>query len=257
MIDDNLIAYYKGLTNSLGGTFYEHEDITWFYTGRRSLARFNGVVRVVATKKSPGKIASPILDTFKSQGLPFFWADCPPGAIPGLGDYLITNGIPLMVRGMPAMARSLDLLPVLNLPRGVEISTVQTPEDEAGWLKVHMEGFNEPAESRNDFRQYLRHTLTESLTSWKHFLACWQGEPCAISTLLCASQAAGIYHVTTLPAFRGRGFGRALTLAAMHAARELGYSVSVLFATQEGFPLYRKLGFETIVTADLYARNGE
>lgn len=77
-----------------------------------------------------------------------------------------------------------------------------------------------------------------------------------LSDLLCASYTAGIYHVTTLPEYRGRGLGRALTLVAMQAARALDYETVALFATADGYPLYRKLGIETVVTADFYAWEG-
>jgi GNAT superfamily N-acetyltransferase len=154
------------------------------------------------------------------------------------------------------MTRGLDDLPAQLLPEEVEITEVQTGQDRAGWLDVLMEGFEEPEESRADFRQYLNHTLSGADHGWRHFLARWQGEPCAISTLLCAQLAAGIYHVTTLPAYRSRGLGRALTLAAMYCADEIGYSSAVLFATPAGYPLYRELGFQTVMTADFYASNG-
>lgn len=43
---------------------------------------------------------------------------------------------------------------------------------------------------------------------------------------------------------RGRGFGRAVTLAAMHAGAEAGAAVAVLQSTEMGHGVYRRLGFE-------------
>ncbi len=257
IIEENVIAYYRDLTQLLGGQFIEQDHLVWFTTGRRSLLRFNGVLRFLVSPENLDALAGPVLAHFRSNRLPFFWAEYPPGAVPGLGRFLNTHGIPLGAKDMPAMQRGLDELPPPILPAEFEITAVQTPEDRADWLAVLMQGFAEPEEARADFQAYLNHSLTWPHSAWKHFLARWQGEPCAISTLLCAKLAAGIYHVTTLPAYRGRGLGKALTLAAMRAAREAGYSTAVLFATQDGYPLYQRLGFETVVTADLYAWNGE
>jgi predicted acetyltransferase len=53
-----------------------------------------------------------------------------------------------------------------------------------------------------------------------------------------------ILNVTTIPEFRGRGFGRALTLAAMRAGAELGARIAVLQSTEMGHGVYRRLGFE-------------
>lgn len=256
LIENNALAYYKGLAHSLGGQFFEQEHITWFITGRRSLTRFNGVLRTDPSAQNLLQIARLVVDRFFSSNLPFFWADYPPGAAPGLAEFLSSQEVPLIARGMPAMQRSLEDLPALGMPDEVEITLVESDQDQDDWLEVLMRGFPEPEDAREDFRQYLQHSLTEPKSAWVHFLARWQGQPCAISTLLRASLAAGIYHVTTLPAYRSRGLGRALTLAAMQAARQIGYSTAVLFATPDGFPLYRKLGFDTVVTADLYTWNG-
>ena len=150
------------------------------------------------------------------------------------------------------MSRGLNDLPELSLPKGVELVRVQSEQDQVDWLNVLMEGFEEPEQSRPDFQQFLANSLTEPEPVFEHFLARWQGEPSAISTLLKAKQGAGIYHVTTLPRYRGHGLGKALTLAAMQSAREAGYKQSILFATPSGFPIYKQLGFETVTTADGY-----
>lgn len=256
MVEENALAYYKGLSQSLGGQFIEQEHIAWFVTGRRSLMRFNGVLRAVASLENLAELCDPILNTFLSNNLPFFWADFPHAATPGVEPFLISKGISLLARDMPAMARSLVNLPAPTLLKEVEITEVQTAHDRAGWLAVLMEGFKEPEESRIDFQLFLDHTQSVPHTLWRHYLARWHGEPCAISTLLCASQAAGIYHVTTLPAYRGRGLGKALTLVAMQTAQQKGYACAVLFATPDGYPLYQKLGFETVLTLDFYGWSG-
>lgn len=256
IVEENVLAYYKGLAHSLSGQFFEQEHLVWFSTGRRSLLRFNGVLRALVARESLSALTKPVLDYFFSKHLPFFWAEFPPGAAPGLREFLGSNGVSPLVRDIPAMQRSLKAVPAARLSDKVEITLVKTERDQVDWLEVLMEGFPEPEDAREDFRQYLKYTLTESPTAWRHFLARWRGERCAISTLLCTLQAGGIYHVVTLPAYRGRGLGKALTLAAMQAARQIGYSTAVLFATSDGYPLYQKLGFETVVTADLYAWNG-
>ena len=44
-------------------------------------------------------------------------------------------------------------------------------------------------------------------------------------------------------AYRGRGYARALTIAAIDMARGLGYRRVVLHASEAGRPVYEKLGF--------------
>jgi GNAT superfamily N-acetyltransferase len=57
---------------------------------------------------------------------------------------------------------------------------------------------------------------------------------------------AGIYDMGVVPDRRREGIGRALTLAACAAARDLGCTHAVLNATGEGEPLYRGVGFASL-----------
>ena len=250
-VEENALTYYKGIARLLDGRFTETDGIAWFTTERRSLYRFNGVVRTATRAEDLSRIADPILESFLSKRLPFFWVDFPDGGTPGLGEYLSSKNIRWeYFKGMPCMSRGLDDLPELSLPKEVEVVRVHSEQDQADWLNVLMEGFEEPEQSRVDFQQFLTNSLAEPAPEFEHFLARWQGEPCAVSTLLRADHAAGIYHVTTLSRYRGHGLGKALTLAAMQSARKAGYKQSILFATPSGFPLYKQLGFETVTTAD-------
>jgi ribosomal protein S18 acetylase RimI-like enzyme len=52
-----------------------------------------------------------------------------------------------------------------------------------------------------------------------------------------------IRNVYVAPQFRRRGVGRALTLAAIAAAEEMGVSRLVLGASDDGRSLYEALGF--------------
>jgi ribosomal protein S18 acetylase RimI-like enzyme len=256
-VEDNILTYYRGIARHLDGRFVESEQVTWFTTGRRSLLRFNAVLRTIAgSPEALRHVADPILEVFLSKNLPFFWVAWPPGGAPGLADYLHATGLPFQRFSVPAMMRSLADLPPVLLPDGVEIVRVQSARDQADWLGVHMAGFEEAEAARPDYGQYLAHSLVEPQSGLEHFVARWDGEPCAISTLLAAPLAAGVYHVTALPAYRGRGLGRAMTLAVMRAAQRRGYASAILFATPAGFPLYQRLGFETVATAELFGWEG-
>jgi GNAT superfamily N-acetyltransferase len=195
---------------------------------------------------------APALAHFQAQRLPFFWADYPPGGAPGLVDRL--RGLPGFhgVYPLPAMGRSLVHLPDERTREEITIAEVRSSRQQAEWLEILMEGFQEPEPTRPDFQEFLRRSVIDPLYRFNHYLAYWQGVPCATASVLRAPQAAGLYHVTTRPAYRGRGLGTAVTRAAMDAARQMGYERMLLSATSDGYPLYQRLGYEPGPSVDLY-----
>lgn len=72
------------------------------------------------------------------------------------------------------------------------------------------------------------------------------GEAVACSAMLLTDSVAGIYNVAVVPGQRRRGFGEALTWAAVAAGREAGAGVAVLQSSPLGEPVYRKMGFRTV-----------
>jgi GNAT superfamily N-acetyltransferase len=58
--------------------------------------------------------------------------------------------------------------------------------------------------------------------------------------------------VVTRPEYRRRGFGTAMTWAAVAAARDMGCAAFVLTATELGYPVYRKMGFMPVCTLRTY-----
>jgi GNAT superfamily N-acetyltransferase len=69
-----------------------------------------------------------------------------------------------------------------------------------------------------------------------------------------ASGIACLFNVTTLKNDRGKGVGKALSLAAMISAKELGYRYMVLQASDMGSPIYKKLGFIPIPSYKMFVK---
>ena len=71
-----------------------------------------------------------------------------------------------------------------------------------------------------------------------------------------ATGTAGIYHVDVLSEARGRGFGKAVTADALHAAREEGYTLGVLSSSTLGTPVYLRLGFRIVGLVTIFVGGG-
>jgi ribosomal protein S18 acetylase RimI-like enzyme len=78
------------------------------------------------------------------------------------------------------------------------------------------------------------------------FVAYVDGVPVAAALSFTALDVARVGWVGTVPAFRRRGLGTAVTLAAVLAGFDAGASLAALESTPVGVPLYRSIGFRTI-----------
>jgi GNAT superfamily N-acetyltransferase len=70
-----------------------------------------------------------------------------------------------------------------------------------------------------------------------------EGRPVASSAVVVVEGVAGVYMVGTAPSARRRGYGAALTWAAIDAGRAAGAEVAALNATEMGRPVYAQMGF--------------
>lgn len=76
--------------------------------------------------------------------------------------------------------------------------------------------------------------------------------PVATARLSCCGEVGEVMGVVTVPDWRRRGYGVALTWAAIAAGLQRGCAAISLTATEMGFPLYRSMGFVPICTYRTY-----
>jgi ribosomal protein S18 acetylase RimI-like enzyme len=163
------------------------------------------------------------------------------------------------VHEIAAMAVDLAVLPERGqLPDGVTITRVADDSGVRAYLDVIMTegppGAPPPSHAAIELRRrHIAASLQRGSPQVRR-VAWVDGRPVATSRLSAAGGAAGLYGVLTLPAFRGRGIGRAMTLEALLAAREAGLRIGALQATDMGYGLYRALGYEELFRYTLYAR---
>ena len=74
------------------------------------------------------------------------------------------------------------------------------------------------------------------------------GEAVATCLLRTAAGAAGADGIAVRRRFQRRGLGRLATLVTVREGARRGASIATLQATREGFPVYERLGFQTITS---------
>ncbi len=78
------------------------------------------------------------------------------------------------------------------------------------------------------------------------------GAPAATSVMYRYDEVAELIAVTTLPAYRRRGFGTAMTWAAIAEATRRGCEAITLTATPMGYPVYVRMGFVPVCVFRTY-----
>jgi GNAT superfamily N-acetyltransferase len=86
------------------------------------------------------------------------------------------------------------------------------------------------------------------------FVGYVDGTPVATSRINVLDNVGDINGVETLPAYRRRGFGTALTWAAVATGRARGCTAITLSASPMGYPVYLKMGFQPVCTYRTYLR---
>lgn len=80
----------------------------------------------------------------------------------------------------------------------------------------------------------------------RHYLA-WVGNtPVGTASLVLSNGVAGVWNVGTLSEYRHRGVAATLMHHILREARSIGYEASMLLASNEGQPLYDRLGYKTL-----------
>ncbi len=149
--------------------------------------------------------------------------------------YARLNETPVMVLSPMRDASKPD--PVL------EILEVSSAEDLIRFQETAFEGFGLPKQIGHLF-------ITEQFQrrpGVKLYLGLVEGKPACTSALVSSPGIAGVYWVSTLEPYRGRGLGEAITWAAVRGGIESQQPVACLQASAMGEPVYTRMGFQTPV----------
>ncbi|UCC61447.1 MAG: GNAT family N-acetyltransferase [Anaerolineae bacterium] len=192
----------------------------------------------------------------EGQHVPMLWAVGPTTRPRNLAAHLLPRGFRIAFRGRGMAADLLALEEAWPAPTPLIVERVRSAEQLRQWFHPVTVSFEMPEMVADAFFDLFAGRGFGQEVPWRLFLGKVEDQPVAASRLFCAAGVAGIYHVATLPEARGRGLGTAMTLAAVRGARELGYRVAILTASDEGYGIYRRLGFQDCCQADIYLGTG-
>jgi GNAT superfamily N-acetyltransferase len=235
--DKNFIGSYRKLVeHSPGGEAREFRGVFAFLTGL-PIGMFNGCI--VARPAAPEDVTA-ALGWVAERDVPYrLWIH--EELIEGLAHNMREQGMEQAAWHMPEMV--LEQPPELPARApGVTVRSVSDGRSLDAFRQVSIEDGTSEYVARRLFSDAFAADQDVGLV-----VASLDGRAVGTSLAIRTGGVAGVYAVGTVADARRRGVGTAATWAAVAAGRAWGCGTVVLQASDMGFPIYRAMGFRTIV----------
>jgi len=244
-MDDNLASHASYLHAWVpGAEIRDFGDVLLTDSGLQH-DTFNQVCRARFTKDTAAGRAAEILAAVRGTGRPFTWWVGPASDPDTLRPLLHAAGLSV-TESEEAMWIDLSTLPSAVAGGGLDLVRISTPDQVRAFAEMMSAGWDPPATPVARFFELATAGILDADCPSAFVVGYADGVAVAAAEVHCTADVAGVYGVTTEPAYRRRGFGKAVTMAVLDIARRRGCRLAVLQASAEGAALYRRLGFQSI-----------
>ena len=250
--DDNLATHASWATAGIAGaTILAAPDLTLVDSGL-PCDTFNVVCRARLAKADAARRIGEVTGYFARAGRPFSWWLCPGNQPHKLGELLAAAGLHRAETEL-AMAADLDASRLdAPSPAGLLIRRAQTAGGLRDFARVLAAGWSPPDASVTRFYELAASRLLVDDAALALYVGYLEGVAVATAEAAAGGGVVGLYNISTLPAYRRRGIGSAMTRRPLLDARARGYHTAILQATEAGARVYARLGFEPFGTITEY-----
>lgn len=244
-IEDSLVDYLKIVAGNGNRPFFFDNKIGWVRTFPTAWSNF--IFYANFDYDEIDKQIAQICTKMKNGEIPNEWIIGPKSFPSDLGDYLEKYDIKeqFSMAGMAIDITQMDN--TVTIPDNLRIELVDTKSQLELWTDIVSRGLW----NGETFESCLFEDLIND-PNYKFYLAFLGEEAVASSMLMLSHGVAGIDMVSTIRQYRGMGIGSAMTVTPLLYARDKGYKVGVLQASEAGEPVYRKIGFEEYCRFHVY-----
>ncbi len=131
-------------------------------------------------------------------------------------------------------------------PTGFTVEEVRDRHGVQSFLRTASIAFGAPPTAFDPLLDGFVSAAKAKVTPGHHYLGYAEGRPVATAHCLVSHRIAGVFVVGTLPEFRRRGFGEAVTWRAALDGRSEGCVASYLQASEMGRPVYERMGYRVV-----------
>jgi GNAT superfamily N-acetyltransferase len=242
-VEANLFSFFAHLKTWPRVAVHDDADCCWTISDL-PFPLFNSVMHARVSPGAADALIDARIAACEARHVPMLWWTGPSTSPDDLGDRLDRRGF--LFEPAHGMVADLDRLERDPTRTDVAIEAVTDLSTLRTWSRVLCDSFGAPQPFGDAFAGLAVSIGLDARSLFRHFLARVDGEPAATCSMFLGAGVAGIYDVSTVPERRRCGIGRAITAAAMHEARALGYRTAILHSSTLGTGVYRSLGFEDV-----------
>lgn len=207
----------------------------------------NVVIDIINNKSNDSSLLNNFQGFFQKFNMPWVWFINPAS----YDNNLESLGLKF-IEEAPAMYFKLQN----ELPDGfnidIKIQELDRADELKSWIVPINEAYEAPKED-DSFRKLNYEILQKGSNQFKHFVATSKNEILGASTLFCSGDSVMLHNLATKKAYTKQGIGTALTISMMSRAKELGFKHCFLDSSEDGFNMYKRLGFKIYSTALAYS----
>ena len=243
-IELNSYDYFK--------TFFTQTETSFVYIQKQNyflgcsgvpVYLFNQVFDINIHSNQIDEVIEEVFLYFRERNLPFIWL-LGPRSSPSNIKEIIKEKEEVQEIIFPGMYYDLNKLPKKkDSIDGFEIKKVQDLERYQDFIEVCTKDIKDK-EVRERYSALYRSLYQANVSdSTSTFVGYYNGVPVSTSIIHYSQGVGGLYWIITSEEARRKGYGTAMTFETMYEAKDYGYEIIILHATEMGFPVYSKIGF--------------
>jgi ribosomal protein S18 acetylase RimI-like enzyme len=237
-VERNFVETWWAVAAAWDAELHDDGGLRWLsFTAQNQDPRATSVLRIDLPDEEADAAVDQLMARFRQRGQPAVWWTWRGSRPADIGRRLLARGLEAWP-AWPGMAIELGRLPPPPEHDGFAVEVCRSSEQFADVLSVL-----EPLGMRGIYSEQ----------PYEHFIGrSSDGRAVACSTLSMAGDAAGVYAVAVAEDARRRGYGRAISLAALQAGADRGYRFGVLQSSMPGFSVYRGIGLTLVCRLQAY-----
>jgi ribosomal protein S18 acetylase RimI-like enzyme len=193
-----------------------------------------------------------VINHFREKNLPFAWWVGFNGEPNNLTKILEENELKKSEEEL-AMAIELSSFVDFEIPQKLIIKRVDDSQAMRDYIYVITDIVPNEKNAIENFYYKAEAIIFSDNEKAELYVGYIDSQPVSTCSVFFSENVAGIFDIIASPKMRGMGIGSAMTVAAMNAALNKGYTTCILTATNDAKFLYEKIGFKSFKSMCVYS----